>query len=60
VAGAKLGKLVNKFPSTNGLFTFMLEQLFPDVHADRVRSCSVLHPLTHFATTRWSLIRAGE
>jgi DNA-directed RNA polymerase specialized sigma24 family protein len=38
----------------------MLEQLFSDVHADRVRSCRVLHPLTHFATTRWSLIRAEQ
>ena len=38
----------------------MLEQLFSDVHADRVRSCNVLHPLTHFATTRWSLIRAEQ
>ena len=38
----------------------MLEQLFSDVHADRVRSCSVFHPLTHFATTRWSLIRAEQ
>ena len=38
----------------------MLEQLFSDVHADRVRSCSVLHPLTRFATTRWTLIRAEQ
>ncbi len=38
----------------------MLEQLFSDVHADRVRSRSVLHPLTHFASTRWSLIRAEQ
>ena len=38
----------------------MLEQLFSDVHADCVRSCSALHPLTHFATTRWSLIRAEQ
>jgi DNA-directed RNA polymerase specialized sigma24 family protein len=38
----------------------MLEQLFSDVHADRVSSHSLLHPLTHFATTRWSLIRAQQ
>src|ERR1700686_5014045 len=57
---AKPGTLVNKFHLANGLFTFMLEQLFSDVHADRVRSCSVLHPLTHFATTRWTLIRAEQ
>ena len=38
----------------------MLEQLFSDVHADRVKSYSVLHPLTRFATTRWSLIRAEQ
>src|SRR5439155_19323665 len=51
---------LNAARAKNRLFTFMLEQLFSDVHADRVRSCNVLHPLTHFATTRWSLIRAEQ